>query len=222
MVQQRRGAVVAVLSAGSASTQGRVLALAAIFQAAALVKSIAQDGGVADSAFEASIGSLFYIDANTPAEVFGGNTGVLLGLRTLVKQLESGARRDPAITTYVARLLHLERRMVQRADLMRAIREGLEALRPRAQELGVTHAGVVTAIAELYTRTVSTVPPRIMVAGDPGHLRVPGNAERIRAALLAGLRAAVLWRQLGGSRVALLFGRGGIVAAARALMGQPA
>jgi high frequency lysogenization protein len=43
--------------------------------------------------------------------------------------------------------------------------------------------------------------PRIMVNGDPAHLNNPENANRIRALLLAGIRAAMLWRQSGGGRL---------------------
>ena len=39
------------------------------------------------------------------------------------------------------------------------------------------------------------------------HLQQPNNAAKIRALLLTGIRAARLWRQLGGHRWQLLFSR---------------
>ena len=39
------------------------------------------------------------------------------------------------------------------------------------------------------------------------HLQVSSNAARIRALLLAGIRSARLWRQLGGSRWQMVFSR---------------
>ena len=59
--------------------------------------------------------------------------------------------------------------------------------------------------------------PRIIVQGDQGYLSNPDNAARIRALLLAGIRAAVLWRQAGGTRWNLILGRNKLVAAARRL-----
>ena len=59
--------------------------------------------------------------------------------------------------------------------------------------------------------------PRVIVSGAADHLNRPEVAATVRALLLAGLRSAVLWRQLGGSRLALLLSRGAILAAARAL-----
>ncbi len=51
--------------------------------------------------------------------------------------------------------------------------------------------------------------------GEPALLKNAEVANRIRALLLAGIRAAVLWRQVGGSRLKLLFGRKRIVQGAR-------
>ena len=44
-----------------------------------------------------------------------------------------------------------------------------------------------------------------MIHGDPLHLRNPDNQNRLRALLLAAVRSARLWRQVGGSRWQLLF-----------------
>ena len=47
-----------------------------------------------------------------------------------------------------------------------------------------------------------------MIKGEPEYLNVSTNAAKIRTLLLAGFRAAILWRQAGGSRWKLLFERG--------------
>ena len=49
-------------------------------------------------------------------------------------------------------------------------------------------------------------------------LQNPRNAERIRALLLAGIRSATLWRQLGGNRWQLFFSRRKILKDAYALL----
>ena len=46
-----------------------------------------------------------------------------------------------------------------------------------------------------------------MVSGEHMHLSKPENANRIRALLLAGIRAAVLWRQSGGNWFSLMLRR---------------
>ena len=72
--------------------------------------------------------------------------------------------------------------------------------------------------ADLYLKTISTLTPRIMVSGSQLHLNNPENASRIRALLLAGVRAAILWRQSGGSRWKLLVRRNALLREARLLL----
>jgi len=68
-------------------------------------------------------------------------------------------------------------------------------------------ASVVANLAGLYQETLSTFKFRIQVGGDPRLLQNTENAAKIRALLLAGIRAAMLWRQVGGRRWHLLFFR---------------
>ena len=74
--------------------EGRVIALAGVFQALALVRAIALRGGCDASAARQSLASIFRIDADTPADVFGGVGNLRLGLETLIAQLGENDRRD--------------------------------------------------------------------------------------------------------------------------------
>ena len=47
----------------------------------------------------------------------------------------------------------------------------------------------------------------MMVRGEQNYLSNPDNAGKIRVLLLAGIRAAVLWHQLGGSKWKLMIFR---------------
>jgi high frequency lysogenization protein len=73
-------------------------------------------------------------------------------------------------------------------------------------------------IATLYTDTISGLSPRIVVNGKPQYLKLERTVDWIRTLLLAGLRSAVLWDQLGGGRFELLFGRKRIVREAESLL----
>jgi high frequency lysogenization protein len=76
------------------------------------------------------------------------------------------------------------------------------------------HPNLLANLADIYSRTLSTLQPRIMVRGEPLYLNNPDNQNRIRTLLLAGIRAAWLWRQVGGSRWKILFGRNRLLATA--------
>jgi high frequency lysogenization protein len=75
-------------------------------------------------------------------------------------------------------------------------------------------------LASVYTDTISTLQPRIMVKGEESVLRNVDSQNMIRALLLAGMRATVLWKQCGGSRIRLIFQRRRILETCRLLLQQ--
>lgn len=207
----------------SHSLTDRTLALAALFQAAQLVQHVARRGQAADDDIATSIGSLFHIDAPSTVAIFaegGGDEPVLTtGLRTLIERMGSGSTAEALeVTRYAIALLHLERKLARQPRMLETLRLGLERIRKQADYFSPTHANVIAALGELYQATISTLQPRIMVQGEPTYLADPGRASLIRALLLAGIRAAVLWRQLGGSRWQLFLGRRKILETAQLLL----
>lgn len=206
----------------------RTLALAGLFQAARLAQELAREGRTDAPAFVASIQALMLIDAPTTEAVYGGAQGVALGLDLLRNKLggvtDSG---DVEIAKYVISMIHLEGQLRRQPDMQDAIRRGIEAIQSQmkffeAEENGeAVHPRLVEKLAELYSQTISTLTPRIMVNGEHGHLSNPLIAAKVRAALFAGIRSAFLWRQLGGNRWQLLFSRTKIAAEARQILENP-
>jgi high frequency lysogenization protein len=66
------------------------------------------------------------------------------------------------------------------------------------------------SVAAIYQDTLSTLSFRIKINGSAQHLQNSKNADVIRALVLAGVRSAHLWRQLGGRRWKLALQRGQI------------
>lgn len=207
----------------------RTLALAAIFQAARLAQDLARGGQGDKAAFAASIHSILRIDAASADAVYGGVAGVSLGLTLLRDRLH--ARTDAAgveLVRYILSLILLQRKLSRRRDMLEQIGAGIRTIETQmkffqtADNADDGHDGVhprlVEKLAQLYTQTISTLQPRIMVSGEHGHLSNPATAAAVRAALLAGIRAAVLWHQLGGRRWQLVFTRRRIAAQAGALL----
>jgi len=197
----------------------RTIALGAVFQAAALVSGIARSGRWDQKAIEASIHSLFQVDAETVDEVFGDAAGVEFGLRTLRGQF-GGGKPDTELSRYVIQLLHLERQLAKRSQMMDRVGREIERARGRLSHFSMTHDNILGQFADLYSETISTLSPRIMVHGDQFHLRDSANIHRIRALLLAGIRAARLWRQCGGSRWRIVFQRQATVQACDSVLAE--
>lgn len=184
--------------------EGRVLALAGIFQALALVRSLARSGDCDAEAMEASLASVFKLESESTAAIFGGTGGVRRGLRVLVEQV-GGHERDLPLFHMLVSVMKLERTLARRRDVNERLGAGLQSMQRQLQHFPVTHPTIVARLAELYANNLSRLKPRVTVAGNPLYLRQPAIAERVRALLLAALRANVLWHQLGGRRRHLLF-----------------
>ncbi len=199
----------------------QTLALAGIFLAAEQVQSVARRGRVEPEAFHIAVQSLFKIDATDTDDVFGGRANLRPGLRALLANIRAKPQtRDLEQMRYAISLLHLERRLARRRDLLDAIGNGIALAQKKVELFSLTHDNVVAALADIYVNTVSTLTPRIMVAGEHGHLSHAENANRVRALLLAGIRSAVLWHQSGGSRMRLLFRRSVYAKEAERLLGS--
>jgi high frequency lysogenization protein len=194
----------------------RVIALAGMMQAIDLVRGIARRGQANADDMETCLASLLQIDAASSAAIYGGLARLRAGLRLLEQQLDQP--RDMELTRYAVALLSLERKLARRPELLNAIRDGLEDTIHNLSHFPVDHSNTIARFADLYLTTLSTLSPRIMVSGDPVHLNHPENANRIRALLLAGIRAATLWRQSGGGRLTLLLRRNPLLRETRRLL----
>jgi high frequency lysogenization protein len=175
----------------------RVLALAGLAQALAQVRRIA-DTGQADAAVLATaLDSVFQIDAESPAAVYGGEQALRPGL-LLLRDYFRNASRDELLPRLALAVLQLERRF-SRDPMAQRVHAGIVGLGAMAERLGSTHPDVLTAVGGLYASTVSHLRPRVLVQGNPHYLGQAQVVAEVRAVLLAALRSAVLWRQLGGS-----------------------
>jgi high frequency lysogenization protein len=198
--------------------EGRVIALAGLFQALALVRAIAQRGGCDVQAARASLASIFRIDADSPADVYAGVGNLRLGLETLVSQLDENGKRDLALTRMAVQVLRLERALMRNNAALSTLRGGIDVMRPLLAQVESGNLDPAGRLAELYASTLSRLQPRIMVEGNPAFLQQSAQVDRIRALLMAAVRAAVLWRQLGGNQWSLMFRRRQYAMLARGLL----
>ncbi len=186
----------------------QVIALAGVAQAARLVDQISKTGSYPLEFLEPSIHSLFVFSPDSAADIFGGIPGVKLGLHNLSTLLaDKNARENHDLVRYVFGLIYLERKFAANPDMMAIVRARLEHTSFRAEHFSNNVGELCHSISGIYQDTLSHQKFRIKVTGSAQHLQNPKNADIIRALLLAGIRAAFLWRQLGGHRWRLLLQR---------------
>ncbi len=186
----------------------RTLALGGVFQAAWLVDQVARTGKLPQPEFETTIGSLFEFSPVSTEAVFGSRFEIRRGLQTLIAQLEAKEeKRNLYVMRYSIGLLILERKLAGNSKMLQKIGTDLDSTGHQLRHFGLTHENVIAHLADIYSHTISTLTPRIMVSGENNQLQRQENANKVRALLLAGIRAAVLWRQCGGNRWQLFFQR---------------
>lgn len=189
------------------SISERTLALAGMFQAAKLVKELAVTGQLNDSDMEDSLETLFVTEPENTLTVYGRVENLYTGLQTLIQQLGGNTQRDMDIARYVISLLHLCNKLMKNETMMSRLAKGVEGARAQRAHFPLMHENVIANLAGTYSETISHLKPKIMISGDSHYLSDTVNANKVRALLLAGMRSAVLWRQLKGSRWQILLQR---------------
>lgn len=188
--------------------QSRTLALAGVFRAAALVNILANEGTISEDDLRISIESIFETDPDDVIQVFGNTTNLSLGFQTLLNQLgKDSNNRNVDISRYVVSMLFLERRLMKTPEMLETLSTGVELATRQSEHFSTTHENVIANLADLYSRTISELGPRIMVNGEQHFLTTTAISNKIRTVLLAGIRSAVLWQQLGGRRWHVIFNR---------------
>tara|TARA_R110000824_G_scaffold52692_4_gene146315 strand:- start:254723 stop:255361 length:639 start_codon:yes stop_codon:yes gene_type:complete len=183
----------------------QTLALAGIAQAAFLVDQLAQHGLAAQDKLSTSLGSLFITKPATTIEVYGSVNKVRMGLQVLEEIFISkeNSLKSPELMRYLIGLVYLEARLSKQSGMLEKIAEALEISEQDSKRASMALADnpiIIEQLARLYQQTISTLSYRIQVSGKPQYLKNTAIANTIRAVLLAGIRSAVLWHQLGGRR----------------------
>jgi len=202
------------------SKYDQTLALAGIYQAASLVKQIANTGMANSAHIESSLETLFRFDAATVEEVYGSVAGVNHGIKVLLQHLNDRASRDIEITKYVISLIMLEKKLSYKPDMLDDISKRLNKIESQFEFFSLCHENTFAKLGHIYKETISTLGPKIIVSGEQPHLNNEHNATKVRALLLAGIRSAVLWRQCGGSRWQFIFGRKAYIAECERILSQ--
>ena len=201
----------------------QTLALAGIAQSAFLVHQLAHHGLAAQDKFATVINSLFVTHPKTTEEVFGKTGKLQLGLQVLQELLagDSSIFNHAEVLRYQMSLLFLEYKLSRKPALMAEISKGLERIKSQYPDVELSEQPLaIRDISKLYLSTLSTLSFRIKVRVDMNHLKNEHVACKVRAALFAGIRSAVLWRQVGGKRWHLLFRRKHIASNIEDLLGK--
>ena len=212
--------------------QHRILALAAVFQAAQLVHIIATKGTHAlDQLGKQYVTSLVQASLNIRPALnpmqdsllfFQSLSHLKVGLRSLERCIEEPYNpqpqgRQPKLKVkhgkqtlqYSMGLLHLSAKVYKDPKFRQTIEQSQQHIIRQLSffNQNYQHQSILSALAQIYTDTASTIKPRIMVRGSAQAFNSPYEVACIRALLFTGLQAAHYWRGLGGSPWQLIFSK---------------
>ncbi|HDY8140276.1 TPA: high frequency lysogenization protein HflD [Vibrio vulnificus] len=197
----------------------RTIAFAGMCQAVALVQQIARNGHCDQDAFETSIKAILNTDPANTLDVFGNESQLKLGLECLVKGIDS-TPTGSEVTRYLISLMALERKLMGRNDAMSQLGDRIQMVQRQTEHYDLFEEQMISNVASIYLDVISPIGPRIQVTGTPTVLQQTSNQHKVRALLLSGIRSAVLWRQVGGRRRHLIFGRKKMVEQAQILLAR--
>ncbi len=187
------------------SLTDQCIALAAITQSAMLVHNKASARISHERYGKLMLESIFVQAPDSVRDIYPNPEELKLGLETACALL---GQPEPAllqVAHYTRTLIQIGKLLSRQPAMVSKLGEGLTALGAQRDHLEATE--VIRRLSQLYQQTLSTLPLRVQVRGQADALQRPEVADHIRALLLAGVRAAWLWRQLGGRRWHLLLRR---------------
>lgn len=191
-----------------APTRDQVIALAAVFQSCQLVDTLARTGNVLPESLHTAMTSLLEQNPSSCETVFGSAANLAYGFDTMAELLTLGRQGKPPDTLrYVLGVLYLHRKLLKSPTLLAKVGAGIARASNQAQHFSPTHENVINNLADLYQNTISTFRFRVQINGQSGFLRQTSVANRVRCLLFAGIRAGILWHQLGGRRWHFIFYR---------------
>jgi len=204
----------------------QTITFAAICQVAYQVQRVSKTGHITDEEFSVLLKSIIETSPVDTLAVYGGELdNIKKGLELLISHLGSdnetssaNKNKDPEFTRYLISLINLERRLAKQPKQLNALGERINATERQLEHYPLISDTLVASFASIYSDIISPLGHKIQVTGEPSVLKQNVNQYKIRALLLAGIRAAVLWRQVGGKRRHILFSRKKIVDTAKTLL----
>lgn len=195
------------------------IALAGIFQAAAMVDTLASSGYLSKPEFNTAVNCLLEQNPSCVEATYGSASSLRMGLESLISVLNSLQKESLQLKVrYVLGIIYLQKRLRRKKTILAIIGDRLQQAKTQAKHFEPTHDNVVANLASLYADTISQFRYRIRVKGDPTYLQQQRVANQVRTLLFFGIRSAILWHQVGGRRRQILLSRNEILEQAQQLL----
>jgi len=191
-----------------------------LIQACYQVRQIATKNSDDQPCLSIAVKSILKTDSDSAEDVFSGVKNLKKGLQLLQDYGSNLKEQDLELMKLCMQTLTISRKLLKKKDFLSKIQTGITKIKEQSEFFSTEHENVIANISSLYQQTISTMSPRIMVSGNAAFLGQSRNADKVRMYLFSAIRSAVLWQQLKGSRLQLLFQRKKTIACAEKLLLQ--
>ena len=176
-------------------------------QAISLAREVAQTGKMDEAAFQTTLNSIFQTHPENTVDVYGRLANLKLGLEKLISTFNSKTTTAAQTIHYMHSVMSLQKKINRSAKISKTLIQRIHQAKKQVEYFSLTHPTVVASLADIYLNAISTFHFKFFIVGNQRILTIHENIEKIRALLLAAIRSSVLWRQVGGSHLQLIFFR---------------
>lgn len=182
------------------------LAFVAMCQCCELVTRVSRNQTVTLEDYEMLFKGIALRNVDDVTDIYPDPKALKIGVE-LYEDALRGRRKNTPMTNYVFAVINLTINLLRNNHALEELSKAIDTL-PQAYEFfALDDAKLHEKLALIYKDIVSPAGPKVVVMGDKKTLSDPAAQHLIRALLLAAVRATVLWRQVGGRRRQLVFGR---------------
>tara|TARA_B100001250_G_C19794008_1_gene787921 strand:- start:1543 stop:2160 length:618 start_codon:yes stop_codon:yes gene_type:complete len=182
-----------------------IMSLCALLQCAHLIDKISISNIENNNEIEVLIKSIYIKDTNDSIKIYKDKKNLFLGFTTLKKIL--AGNNDISlinIQKYILSILLIQKNLNKINSLKDLIRKKIDNYQENSM-MATNLDDLILYSEAIYTDHISIIKPRVIISGKKEYLEV--NSSLIRALLLSGIRAAILWSNHGGSKWQLMFRR---------------
>lgn len=199
------------------------IALAGVTQSATLIPQLANTGVCNSTLYQISLKSIFNTSPKTTDDVYDGINNIKTGLETLISLLSSSQKQQVELIRYLFGTLSITGKLLKNNQALDKIDQRLQRISGLYSEMNDEIIGdhvddLSYSLAGIYSDIISPLSTKIKVVGKAEYLQNTLVQAKVRASLLGCVRSAILWYQVGGNRLQILFSRKRIDNAAQELL----
>lgn len=208
------------------------LALAALFQSAAQIQRVARTGSVDEHTIAPLMRALVITDPDAIEDIYDPKR-LESGLNQLLTSLypkEAAQPKNAELIKIAFSILGLVSNLEKQDMIYSQLDREVDSLRSNVllmhpdyeteEDNILMDYDVIKLYSGIYSGLISPNFPKLIIYGEESYLSRSEFQLMIRALLLSGIRASMLWHQMGGKRYSLMFHYKNIIECARQIISK--